>query len=92
MALLVQQRIGHVLFDGHGIEQRAFLKQHADLAADFEQLPLAHGREILAEDEDLAGIGPHQAQRGLQQHGLAAAGRAQNHARFALAGLERDVR
>ena len=35
---LVQQRIRHVIFDGQRIEKRALLEQHADLAADLEQI------------------------------------------------------
>ena len=47
--------------------------------------------EVLAEGEDLAGFRLDQAQRGLEQHGFAAARGAQDHARFAFARFERHV-
>ena len=37
------QAIRDVVAHGHGVEQRAFLKDEADLAAESEQFLLAHG-------------------------------------------------
>ena len=88
---LIEQRIRNVVLDVHRVEQCALLEQHADAAADLEEFLLLHAADVLAEDEDLARIGPHQPQRGFQQHGLPAAGRAQDHARFAFVGFERQV-
>ena len=50
-AVLIEQRIRDVLRDGHRIEQPAFLKQNADLAADVEQLRFLEVGHVLAEQK-----------------------------------------
>src|SRR5690348_8110452 len=85
---LIYQGVRHVFFYIEGIKQGAFLEQHANLAANFEQISLIQRCQISSEYEDLSGIGFDQAERRLEQDGLAAAGRAENYARFALPRFE----
>src|SRR5882672_5286841 len=45
-----EEAIGDVFGDGHRIEERAFLKDKADFAAEVEEFTFGHAGEILSED------------------------------------------
>ena len=65
---------GNVVRDGEGIEERAFLEDEADLAAEIQQLGFGHFAYVVAHDEDLAGIGMNEASGEAHDQGLAGAG------------------
>src|SRR5262249_16032549 len=65
-----------------GIEKRALLEQHPDLAAHVEQLLLLHIRNILPENGDTSGVGLYQPQSRFQQHRLSASGCAEQDPRL----------
>jgi hypothetical protein len=48
------ETVRDVVGDGHGIEERAFLEDKADLAAEVEEIDFGHGRDFVAEDTDSA--------------------------------------
>ncbi len=52
--LLFVKAIGHVVFYGEGVEERGFLKDHADSGAKFEEVGLTHAGNVLAEDANRA--------------------------------------
>ena len=52
-------------------------------AADLEEFLLAHGADVLTEDEDAAGVGPEQAVGELEQDAFAAACGAEDDAHLA---------
>ena len=87
----VDQAEGDVFPDGEGVEQRAALKQHAEFAhharADFRR----HARDVGAVDEDLAAVGPHDAERAFQRHRFALARAADDHERAALRHIDIDA-
>ena len=67
---MVGEREGHVLVDGHGVEQRAFLEEHARHAPDGEEV-LALGADDLGPvDRDAALLRPQEPRDALQEHGL----------------------
>ncbi len=37
------ETVGDVVGDGHGVEERAFLEDEADLAAEIEEIDFGHG-------------------------------------------------
>ncbi len=83
------QRKRDVFLDRHRIEERAALKENADLAPNCGKLPLAQSDDVLAIDPDFARVGPHQADQIFQQDALAAAAAADDHER--LAGRDAQV-
>ena len=89
--LLFVEAVGHVVFDGEGVEERGFLKDHADARAQLEEIGLAHAGDVLAEDANGAGVGPNEAIGQLHQNGFSAAGRAEDDAGFAALDGEGDV-
>jgi hypothetical protein len=83
-----QQPERDILPDGHGIEQRRTLEQHAE--AGKKRVAVARGR-ILPIDPDGAGIGAQQPQNALQQHRLAGARAADDHHAFAARNRQVDA-
>ncbi len=80
------QRARDVVERAHVRIEREVLERHADVAI----LGRQHGHGLVA-DPDRAGIGLVDAGDQAQQHGLAAAGRAEHHHGLALLDRERDV-
>ncbi len=83
------QREGDVLADGHEVEERVVLEQHADERADGRQRVRRLGRDASAVDAHLALVGGTQAAQELEQHALARGGRPDQAQR--LAGAQRQV-
>ncbi len=48
--------VGDVIADGERVEEGGLLEDHADVAAKFEEIDLAHVGDVLAEDVDGAGV------------------------------------
>jgi len=88
--LLVEPE-GHVVFDREGVEEGGLLEDHANAPAKFEQVGLAHVRDVFAEDVDGAGVRPNKAIDELHQNGFPTASRAENDAGFARLDGEVDV-
>ena len=90
VALLVQL-VADVLFDGERVEERPFLKHHADIGTHVHELQLTHPVHALPVDEDRAAIGPQQSQYELQNRGLAGAAAAEDDLGVARQQLEAHV-
>ena len=88
---VLAKREGDVVVDTHRAEQGAVLEHHADVPAQAEDLRAAHLAERAAVDEDLARVGPHEAEDVLDHHALAGAGRAEDHRCGALGNLQVDA-
>ena len=74
------EAVGDVVFDVEGVEEGGLLEDHADVGAEFVEVALGHGGDLLAEDADGAGVGAEEAVGELQQDGFAAAGGAEDDA------------
>lgn len=85
------EAVGDVVADGDGVEEGRLLKDHADAAAEFEEIFLAHGGDVVAEDLNGAGVGLEEAVDELQEDGFAAACGAEDDAGFAALDGEGDV-
>jgi hypothetical protein len=85
------EAVGDVVADGEGVEEGGLLKDHADAAAEFEEVDLAHGGDVFAEDLDGAGVGLEEAVDELHKDGFAAAGRTEDDAGFAVPDGEGHV-
>ena len=88
---VLAQREGDVVVEVHRAEHRAVLEQHAEELADLVELLLGAARDVGALDEDRALVGLEQADEGLEEHGLAGAGRAEHHADLARGDRQGDV-
>ena len=77
---VLAQREGDVVVEVHRAEHGAVLEQHAEELADLVELALGAAGDVGALDDDRAAVGLEQADQGLEQHGLAGAGRAEHHA------------
>ena len=66
-------------------------ERSGDIAAELEEILLAHGADFFAEDEDAAGVGAEQAVGQLEEDALAYAGGTEEDAHLAGADLEGDV-
>jgi hypothetical protein len=86
LALLgvLAQREGDVVIQRKRAEQRAVLKQHAELLAHLKQLGVAESRHRLAVHDHIALVRVQQADDVLDAHGLAGARRADDHRDLAL--------
>ena len=89
--VLFDQPVGDVVADGHRVEERAFLEDHADAVAEGEEVLLGHGVDLLAEDVDAPGVGQQESVGELEQHALAASRGTEHDARLARHHLEGDV-
>jgi hypothetical protein len=85
------EAIGDVFAHSKGVEERAFLKDEADLAADFEKFRLGHSRDVLAENLNTAGIGTKEPGSKFEQKSFAGAGFAEKDYGFALPGGKGDA-
>jgi hypothetical protein len=83
--------VGNIFADGQGVEEGAFLKDEADLAADFQEIRFGHSRDVLAENLNTAGIGTKQARSEFEQKSFAGAGFAEEDYSFAFLGGEGDA-
>jgi hypothetical protein len=88
---VLAQREGDVVVEVHRAEQRAVLEQHPVELADLVELALAATHEVDVVDDDRVLLGLDQPDQGLEEHGLAGARRAQQHADLAVRGREGDV-
>ncbi len=88
---VLAQRVADVLFDGHRIEQRPGLEQHADLLSRFDEFFFAELLNLDAVDEDLPVVRPVQPDRVVQQDGLAASRTAQHDDGLAAADRQIDA-
>src|SRR5262245_50954742 len=70
---ILAKAIGDVVRDGHGVKQRAFLKDKADLSSKVQKVLFGHGRDLLAEYLDIAFGWPQQTRRKLERECLPAA-------------------
>ena len=77
---VLAQRERDVVVEVHRAEHGAVLEQHAEQLADLVELLLGAARDVGALDDDRALVGLEQADQGLEEHGLAGAGRAEHHA------------
>src|SRR5207245_2552544 len=80
------QAVGHIVRDAERIEQRAFLKDKSDLAAEAEQLHFREFTEVAAQDEHASGAGAEKTRGQLQGEGLARSGFSDQN--FCLAGRD----
>ena len=78
---------GHVLVDGHLVDQAVVLKHHADSAAQIGNLPLANPLQRVAVHVDGAGGGLQLAGNQLDDGGLTGAGGADEEAELAVLNL-----
>src|SRR5262249_49127563 len=69
---VLAQRKGDVLEDGHGVEERASLEHHAELAPDPEERALRELGDVLVVDQDAAALRPDEPGDQPQQGALAA--------------------
>src|SRR5258707_3862731 len=83
--------VGNIFADGQGVEEGAFLKDEADLAADFQEIRFGHSRDVLAENLNTAGIGTKQARSEFEQKGFAGAGFAEEDYSFTFLGGKGDA-
>lgn len=67
------------------------MEDHADAAAELEEIDLAHGGDVVAEDLDGAGVGLEEAVDELHEDGFAAAGGTKDDAGFAASDGEGDI-
>mmetsp|Transcript_23722 Transcript_23722/g.42454 ORF Transcript_23722/g.42454 Transcript_23722/m.42454 type:complete len:265 (+) Transcript_23722:1237-2031(+) len=65
-----QQAKGHVLPDGQRVKQRTALKQHSKAGQEGVAVRFGHIRAVHG---DCAAVGDHEAEHGLDRHGLASA-------------------
>ena len=80
---------GHVVADGHGVEQRRRLEQHPNLAEDGHSRILANTVDVLPLDQHLPLRRPGEADHVAQQGALAAAGTPQDGQR--LSGIDLEI-
>ena len=88
---LFVQPVADVLAHRERVEQRAFLKDHAKVVADFHQLGLGEPIDALAVDRHRAAVRLQQADDDLERRRLAGAAGAQNDLRAPLHHVEADV-
>ena len=85
------EAVGDVVFDIEGVEQGAFLEDHADVGAHGEDFALGHGGKLATEDGDLAGVGVEETVGELHEGAFATAGGAEDDAGFAAGDGEGNV-
>ena len=85
------QRKRDIFLDRHRVEERAALKQDADLAPDGGKLALAQSDDALTIDPDFALVRLHQSDQILQQDALAAAAAADDDERLASRNAQIDA-
>ena len=90
-ASFLNQSIRDVVFHGQGIEERAFLEYHADLAPGRIHVLLPHRRYFFSQHGDSARVGPDQAKSQLQDECLSRACLAQQDFGFSAGQSKRNV-
>jgi len=88
---LLDELVGNVVADGEGVEERAFLKDHAGAGAQGKQQLFTHGCDLLAEEQDASLVRAQQSIDELEQDTLAHAGGAKQNARLTGSNGEADV-
>src|ERR1700732_1805507 len=88
---VLAQRVADIAVHGLRVEQRAELKDHANLFSHLEQLVFIEPLERAPINPDLAAIGFDQAVQVAQDHALALAAAAQHDQRLARADIEIDA-
>ncbi len=83
--------VGNVVGDRQRIEQRAFLKNKADLAAEVKKIMLAHGGNAVAENFDLAAVGRKETGGHFESESFAGASLTEEHEGLASLGSKRDT-
>ena len=84
------ETVGDIVADGERIEEGAFLKDKTDLTAEGEEVMLAHGRDAIAEDIDLAAVGAKETSGHLESEGFAGAGFTEEDEGFARLSAKGD--
>src|ERR1035441_3486484 len=74
--------VGDIVADGEGIEERAFLKDHAGSNAKREEVRFGHGGYLFTEELYASLVGAEQSIAELEQDALADAGGAEENARL----------
>ncbi len=82
---------GEVLAHGKGVEQRASLEHHADLAAHLVEHLLIRVDDVDAVDKDAPGVGLEESQDDAQDRALSGSRPAHHHQRLAAVDLQPDA-
>ncbi len=77
LARVLAQREGDVVVEVHRPEQGAVLEQDAEELPHLVEVPLLEPADVPALDDDRARVRAEQPDQGLEQHGLAGAGRSE---------------
>jgi len=85
------EAVGDVVADGERVEECAFLKDKANLAAEGEKLVFGHGGDVTAKYANATGIGLKQSRGELECEGLAGAGLTKKGEGFARGDGEGEV-
>ena len=85
------QAVGDVVVDGAVWQQLVVLEDDSDVAPQLRHLLARHGRELVARDQDLAGVGIELLHQQPDARGLAAARRADEEDKFPSADLQRHL-
>ncbi len=88
---LFSEPVADVLSNGQGVEERSFLKQHADVRAQAQEVAFAHVVDPGSVDEDLSAVGPEQSERQFQHNRFSSAAGAQHDAHAVFRDDEADV-
>ena len=89
---LLAQPVRHVLADVERVEQGRALEEVRDPAAHVGQLAVAHRHDVAPVEDDLARVGPEQADEHLEHDALAAARGAHDGDRLAATDVEVQAR
>src|SRR5581483_1877895 len=71
-------RVGDVVVQVHGAEQRSVLEQHSEALAELGAVVLGHAPDVLAEDLHQPGVGFEKADDVAEHHALPGSGRPEN--------------
>src|SRR5882762_1458607 len=82
---------GHVVGDGHRIEECRSLEEHSESVAHGQKLPFGHGYDILSVDDYFARVRSDESNYQLKEYTFAAAASSDNHDPFALLDMEADA-
>src|SRR4051794_2014408 len=77
--MLFTKAVGDIFLDGKGIEQRAFLKYHSDLATQGEKIFFFHAGDFFSEYNDASTVWLEQTKPELQDRALSGTGDPEQH-------------
>ena len=87
----LDELVGDIIADGEGVEECAFLKDHAGTGAEGKELLLWHAGDFLAEEMDGAMVGAEEAVDEFEEDAFSDAGGAEQDAGFGGGDGEGDV-